>query len=100
MSASSFGSASVAEGQLFSSGMQCLTKLVYVLAGRSLRAAAAGTAIHCRAEELVDSSLIAASLGFQPREHVRIETNRERFLDRPIELAHNRPGPVPYFGRV
>ena len=67
---------------------------------RRSRSPAARLAFHRGAQELVDPSLITASLRLQPREHVRVKTNRERFLDRPIELAHDRTAPVAHFGRV
>src|SRR2546427_8262065 len=66
----------------------------------ALHSPAARSTFHRRPQEPVDSRLVTTPVGLEPGEHLGVETNGERLLDRPIELAHDRPSPISHFGSL
>ena len=55
---------------------------------------------HGSAQDLVDAGLISLSLGFEPREDVCINSERERLFYRTIEFSNYRVVPVADFRKI
>ena len=55
---------------------------------------------HRLPKQSVDTSMVTRALRLEPIKNVRIDPNRQRFLDRPIELPNDRFAPGSEFRNV